>query len=478
MLTPTSGQASSLAHSTFYSTSPLFTPEIRAIFGPDSYFQGEGLLHLPPLLRYRFWALSSQDQINPAEASHFLRCIVRVSSGKDHPHIHLHDWFEKTGIALPASLHRDAERSLNKGHPHEEVSIRTALAFLLHLIHGNNSASSLRPSPGHPVRDRRFERRERLKWKLIFSLYECESSGDLEPGWASKVEECRNQFSIYAAPDCTPCTQDHRVLVRPCSCGFPLCPHCQHRRSVRLRAELELLSAGMVRRARDTGVKVKFITLTVPNMDSLQGGKVYELIRGSFTKLRHRKRFKERCSGGVYVIETTNKGNGWHVHIHFLATCLDWDQHDLAREWKSCLPKEWQRLVEKAQPKSHRDRAVVWIKDADHGSVREMSKYLVKGSGFYDHPRLIAEYFRSTRRKRLFESSGWCRGTISHLRKQDRKERVAEFVCPHGHALGRVDVTWSREVLGLDVTSGFVVVPPQLFQEIQARREGITGLPP
>jgi len=57
------------------------------------------------------------------------------------------------------------------------------------------------------------------------------------------------------------------------------------------------------------------ITLTQPNKGELYRETITDL-RHNFSKLLKRKFYVEKISGGLYVIETTNKGQGWHVHIH------------------------------------------------------------------------------------------------------------------------------------------------------------------
>ena len=91
-------------------------------------------------------------------------------------------------------------------------------------------------------------------------------------------------------------------------------------------------------------LKPVFITLTVKNGDDLL--ERFEHLENSFQVLKDRRRDSEKkgrgfcefskIDGCVYSYEITNKGNGWHPHLHMVALVDDWiDREKLSKEWKA-----------------------------------------------------------------------------------------------------------------------------------------------
>lgn len=76
---------------------------------------------------------------------------------------------------------------------------------------------------------------------------------------------------------------------------------------------------------------VKHLTLTLPNADDLS--QMIADLMSSFRRLRQRKFWKTHVTGGVYVIEITNQGSGWHAHIHAIIQAHRLDWHRLHKEW-------------------------------------------------------------------------------------------------------------------------------------------------
>ncbi|MGZ8016877.1 hypothetical protein ACXVSB_31500, partial [Pseudomonas aeruginosa] len=86
------------------------------------------------------------------------------------------------------------------------------------------------------------------------------------------------------------------------------------------------------------------VTLTVKNGDDLEERQRH--LTTSLKRLRDRRRYfnagtrgapwTELCKalGGVYTLELTNKGKGWHPHCHMIALCASQiDQQALSKEW-------------------------------------------------------------------------------------------------------------------------------------------------
>lgn len=118
------------------------------------------------------------------------------------------------------------------------------------------------------------------------------------------------------------------------------CPLCAIRRaSKQLGAYMQRYKAIM---AENPDLRPYMITLTVKNGDDLEerynhlvksvqvlNAKARKAKKGS----RHKTEFsKIAASAGSY--EFTNKGNGWHPHVHIAALCTGKpDQEELSKEW-------------------------------------------------------------------------------------------------------------------------------------------------
>lgn len=120
-----------------------------------------------------------------------------------------------------------------------------------------------------------------------------------------------------------------------------LCPMCAIRRGAKmLKAYLDRYE---VIQAEARHLKPYLVTLTVKNGDDL-AERLRHLrgaMRAMFQARRDHskgKRFVQfaRSMGGFHSIEVTNKGNGWHPHVHMIWMCAsEPDQNALREEWKA-----------------------------------------------------------------------------------------------------------------------------------------------
>jgi hypothetical protein len=154
-----------------------------------------------------------------------------------------------------------------------------------------------------------------------------------------------------------------------------------------------------------------FVTLTMPNTSDPEG---VRHLRQAFGKLRHRKLWTSRTTGGVASIEVTNTGQGWHPHLHAVIDCEwlahktpppEWNrgadhvaercraaQEELSAVWRKCL----------GEP-----QAIVWVKRCNSATItEEVVKYSVKGSDLVTSPDPIGEIIRVLERTRLITTFG------------------------------------------------------------------------
>lgn len=122
-----------------------------------------------------------------------------------------------------------------------------------------------------------------------------------------------------------------------------ICPMCAIRRgSKALRAYLDKFQAIRLERP---DLKPYLLTLTVKNGDDLMKRQKHleKSLRTLMTRRRlhnsspNRNPYTELCKAeaGVYTMEVTNKGNGWHPHLHMVVLSASRiDSKALSDEWR------------------------------------------------------------------------------------------------------------------------------------------------
>jgi len=120
-----------------------------------------------------------------------------------------------------------------------------------------------------------------------------------------------------------------------------LCPMCAIRRGAKmLGAYLERYEAV---RQDNAHLRPYLVTLTVKNGDDL--AERLRHLRGAMRRMSQARRDSNkgtmapvefsRSMGGFHSIEVTNKGNGWHPHVHMIWLCAsEPSQKALSKEWK------------------------------------------------------------------------------------------------------------------------------------------------
>lgn len=185
-----------------------------------------------------------------------------------------------------------------------------------------------------------------------------------------------------------------------CTCKKHLiCPLCAIRRGAKaLRVYLARVEALMASNPR---LRAFLVTLTVKNGDDL--GERFRHLSGcvrAYHKRRKGSRQKgeiRKASSAVWSYEFTNKGKGYHPHVH--AVWLSEQEPDPFK-----LSEEWHQLTG--------DSFIVDVKPMDMsdpvGGFCEVFKYALKFSDLSDEHRLHA--YKTLKGKRLQDSFGDLRG--------------------------------------------------------------------
>jgi len=226
-------------------------------------------------------------------------------------------------------------------------------------------------------------------------LFSAFLKGQNEDTLASALDDCGNYatFRDYF-------TVGEIRLSHFCTCKKHLiCPLCAIRRGAKaLRVYLARVEALM---ASDARLRAFLVTLTVKNGDNLE--ERFQHLAGRL-RVYHRRRSRTRQTGevrkassAVWSYEFTNRGNGWHPHVHAIWLCHE--APDAAQ-----LSAEWHALTG--------DSFIVDVRPLDMadavGSFCEVFKYALKFSDLAHGDRLHA--FRTLRGKRLQDSFGELRG--------------------------------------------------------------------
>lgn len=105
---------------------------------------------------------------------------------------------------------------------------------------------------------------------------------------------------------CSHCGHPLRVRL---SCGDRTCPIC--------RKKWYGYHFGALKGYISTWPKIYCLTLTLVNIPDNKISRWHiERLREAFSKLRYR--FKPAIQDGYYIVQATNSGAGWHLHIHVL----------------------------------------------------------------------------------------------------------------------------------------------------------------
>lgn len=170
-----------------------------------------------------------------------------------------------------------------------------------------------------------------------------------------------------------------------------------------------------------------FVTLTIPNSPDPESLKHLKKCWG---KLRRRKLLRDKVKGGVATFEVTNKGNGWHPHIHAVMDCrwlalhvpepLRTDPAEVVKQKCQLAQKElsalWADVLDEPT-------AVVWIQRVKEVSrfASEILKYCMKGSELLESPEPIVPMLEVIKSTRML--AGW--GSLHPLPSPDDEEKPA-----------------------------------------------------
>ncbi len=221
---------------------------------------------------------------------------------------------------------------------------------------------------------------------------EAEGASDL----VSRLDKCGNPVSLT----CTNCGGSRQVES---ACRARWCPSCAPLVAIERRAKWEA--------AVKTIRWPLFVTLTMPN--SLDPESLRRL-RRCWGNFRRRKLWREKVAGGIGTFEVTNKGKGWHPHVHAILDCR-WLSLNVREPHRRDSPEtvaEKCRLAQAELSASWADcigepEGIVWVTRVPPGAVVDyVLKYGVKGSELLAAPDQIAPMIRVLAKTRALSGFG------------------------------------------------------------------------
>lgn len=222
---------------------------------------------------------------------------------------------------------------------------------------------------------------------------------------AARLEKCGQPFKLI----CTQCGTERQAFTR---CDIKWCPSCA-----------PALVTRTVRRYESALKKMQwplFVTLTTTNFKT--GPDCIRKVRRAFGKLRRLRWFRRAVAGGIAAVEVTNRGKGWHPHVHalidarWLSVTVRAPRPGETREQVSRLGKsacaevaaQWMLCMDgrRSSVKTRR----VWARDG--GDIRpalaEVLKYSVTADALLDVKEPLSPLLDVMTSTRLVTSWGNC----------------------------------------------------------------------
>jgi len=217
------------------------------------------------------------------------------------------------------------------------------------------------------------------------------------------------------------CGEEVGLVCTCCGAEKMAIQHCDRRYCPMCAPALSAERVSKTRRAVEAMRWPLAVTLTIKNVPRLSRSVFGGLLK-SFRKLRQRVLWRSCVVGGFVACEVTNRGKGWHPHLHILADC-EWlaiharppRRADSAearaaafRASASELERDWSAIVGQDQSsvrvrrKAGRDGAV--------SAQMEAMKYSVKPDALLAGEGSALEVIQAIKGVRLFSGFGSCYG--------------------------------------------------------------------
>lgn len=212
-----------------------------------------------------------------------------------------------------------------------------------------------------------------------------------------KMEHCGNFLIMQETAD----RQRQRVELG-FYCEQRLCPCCAWRRSVRDAQTIAAISAA----AAADGLRMVFVTLTVPNVRGCDLPDTVRHINQSFARLRAYKKCKTLLANTIRKLEITynRQMETYHPHLHVL--CYVNTNYFSGRGYCShdALLDAWRRATGQPQITQVDVRRCRDYGDTD--AIRELAKYNAKAGDYTSSQQVMDDLYLALKNTHLMDFSG------------------------------------------------------------------------
>jgi hypothetical protein len=192
-----------------------------------------------------------------------------------------------------------------------------------------------------------------------------------------------------------------------------------------------------------------FVSLTTKNFTD--GSHGIREVRRAFGKLRRLRWFRRAVTGGIAAVEVTNRGKGWHAHVHGLFDCRwfgvttspppsHWtreQKHAHAKKTATEVREQWELCTGRKSRQLKVRR--VWARD--DGDIRpalaEVLKYSVTAEALLDIEEPLSPLLDVMTATRLVTSWGNC------YRLGVTRDKRSQCPCDNCHSMD----AWLPEVI-------------------------------
>ncbi len=232
------------------------------------------------------------------------------------------------------------------------------------------------------------------------------AGGVVSDGRLLRFRNCGGGAWVYAKID----TGEKRIFANYCHDKF--CERCSQATAWCVKNNLAELVKGR---------KCLMICLTVKHDNDALSPLFDKLLLG-FKDLRATDWWRKRVRGGAYTIESkySERGFGWHPHIHALIECDYMDKWELSRKWKVVTGDSYNVDVIEVT--------------SDQRGVGYVTKYLTKPieAGVYTNTKLVAEAIKAMAGRRLI-------GTFGTWRDFELRGSPVRFIADEWKRVGPLD---------------------------------------
>lgn len=231
---------------------------------------------------------------------------------------------------------------------------------------------------------------------------------------AQKLSDCAELMAISCV-----CCGKTRTVERGCKRRW--CPVCAPRITAARMMRLEsVVSRFMWPLA---------VTLTMENVEMADGA--LETVKEKFRAFRRTHFWSKNVLGGVVGFEVTNRGRGFHPHLHALVDC-EWLAVETPRPPRRATKKMLGSLCSRAQNELSEvwgayvqgRKAMVWVNRAWGNSMMETLKYAIKPSDLLEDAIDAGELIDIIDAGRMISSFGHAHASSKSFVGRDEPEEV------------------------------------------------------